>query len=708
MKPQHPPYEPCPCGSGRKYKFCCQDRDREAARDAAADPWLSAPPPDAADLACSGMSKGERLNDRGLKLLQQRDFIAAERCFRASIEAAPLLPRGHNNLANTLFLQGKLADAIRVQEGALRGPAIPNPFGRAQLVHFYLVAGRDAEAEATMAQVLQSPPTDAFAMGRTCQSLALLGQHRQIADLLDRYPAPLDDLLHWYAGAAAANLGRADAALEHLQAVSPRGGVQSRARDLSRRLESGHGPGTLEGNWPYFECVEIIPRDLCERAMEQSESPGHPLYPVLHTRAMVDVVVALLNTTRGEDDAEVAVLADIQHPRAAEVLQKIAEGTFGSDALRLAAMHRLVARGIWSRDETHTVWLGGRWTEAQALAHEMDCQTPSSAHLPPADLMPRYRQAVELGQRGRLKQAEKIWRELLAKAPDHPPFHLNLAVTLKQQGHGEEAEVHLRQAMALEPDYLFAPCTLAVFLCESGKTAEAQQLLDDVVAPEHIHPDALACYLAAQVQVAIAAGEYERAVGWMGMAEAATPDHPNIRALAERLAPLSLLQDMTSKVKENRLARGAKRRQRVLPPDATLETCLEAYARSALAGMAKALQLGVRVSQMRKGELLAAVCAGLRQPDVCRAAVRGLGAQERAALRDVLEAGGRQDYAGVTRRHGTDAEDLDDWAFRQPQSPMGRLKCLGLLVEATVERVESVFIPAELPLDPAWLQQDPS
>ena len=25
------PYDPCPCGSGKKYKFCCQKQDREAA-----------------------------------------------------------------------------------------------------------------------------------------------------------------------------------------------------------------------------------------------------------------------------------------------------------------------------------------------------------------------------------------------------------------------------------------------------------------------------------------------------------------------------------------------------------------------------------------------------------------------------------------------------------------------------------------------------
>ena len=34
MKPTQDPYSPCHCGSGKKYKFCCLARDREAARRA--------------------------------------------------------------------------------------------------------------------------------------------------------------------------------------------------------------------------------------------------------------------------------------------------------------------------------------------------------------------------------------------------------------------------------------------------------------------------------------------------------------------------------------------------------------------------------------------------------------------------------------------------------------------------------------------------
>ena len=60
-----------------------------------------------------------------------------------------------------------------------------------------------------------------------------------------------------------------------------------------------------------------------------------------------------------------------------------------------------------------------------------------------------------------------------------------------------------------------------------------------------------------------------------------------------------------------------------------------------------------------------------------------------------------------TRRgtFGSDAGELTEWGIRAPETPIGRLKCCGLLVEATVDRVQSVFIPAGLPLDAAWFQE---
>jgi hypothetical protein len=43
--------DPCPCGSGRKYKQCCLEKDEAAAREARARAAAEAPEPDAAEQA---------------------------------------------------------------------------------------------------------------------------------------------------------------------------------------------------------------------------------------------------------------------------------------------------------------------------------------------------------------------------------------------------------------------------------------------------------------------------------------------------------------------------------------------------------------------------------------------------------------------------------------------------------------------------------
>ena len=52
----------------------------------------------------------------------------------------------------------------------------------------------------------------------------------------------------------------------------------------------------------------------------------------------------------------------------------------------------------------------------------------------------------------------------------------------------------------------------------------------------------------------------------------------------------------------------------------------------------------------------------------------------------------------MSAEHASDADDALDSDFGVPSTPLGRLKACGLLVEATVNRRESVFVPAELNL----------
>jgi hypothetical protein len=111
--------------------------------------------------------------------------------------------------------------------------------------------------------------------------------------------------------------------------------------------------------------------------------------------------------------------------------------------------------------------------------------------------------------------------------------------------------------------------------------------------------------------------------------------------------------------------------------------------------MARAI--GIDLGPSQGTDVLSAVCAALGNSETVRAIQRGFRPEETTALQEVADAGGRMDYETFTRAHGTDADDEPGWS-KQPQSPLGRLKCRGLLVEATVERRPSVFIPTRIPL----------
>ncbi|MFB3905943.1 MAG: tetratricopeptide repeat protein [Acidobacteriota bacterium] len=689
-------YAPCRCGSGEKYKFCCLQKDRrpQAGRTAGTwdDPWQ--------DFGVGGrpvvldLEEGERLNAEGMRLLHLQQFAEAERSFRAAIAAAPLVPAVHNNLAVVVFAQGRVDEAIRIQEAILKEVPIENLFGMSNLVQLYLTAGRVADAEAVANDTLRLRPRDSGAQAKQCEVFARLGRHREILDAVERYTGDSDGFVRYFAGMAAANLGLFDRALDYLQHVGRGEILGARAAKYARLIRAGRGPGTIEGNWPYFEPQEIMPRDVFEKLVGEA-AQGEPAKARLFTNPMVvDMVAAFLNGSRGTDRDKdlIELLGRMNHPRAVDLLKRIAEGTFGCDDLRLSALRTLVQNGVWDGKSPHKIWLRGNWVVVKSQENEI---TPEAASAPmPDGLSPLYKAATIAVRNGQWKKGERLWREFLAQAPMfHPAYH-NLAVALAQLGRKAEAETYLRKAMELDPGYVFAPCTLAVIYLREGRVAEARELLDKVIVPEKVHPGAMATYCTAQTQVAAAEGDSEKAVAWLDIAAKVDPDNSNVKNLRKRLKIPRLLEKTLAQLRVKEERQKLERRLRVLSQDAPLSDCYGIYSAGELAGMARAT--GVDLASSQKEEMLAAICAALGDVDRVAAIRRGLRAEETAALREVADAGGRMDYETFTRAHGTDADDEPGWS-RQPQSLLGRLKCRGLLVEATVERRPSVFIPKQIP-----------
>ena len=416
------PYAPCRCGSGVKYKFCCREKDRQAqaARmvNTQDDPWRDL---EAGGTVVLDLEQGERLNAEGMRLLALQRLAEAERSFRASIAAAPLVPAAHNNLAVAVFAQGRVDEAIPIQEAILRKVPIENLFGMANLVQLYLTVGRVADAETVAKNSLRLKPRDSGALTKQCEALARLGRHQEILETAERFPSLSDGAVNYFAGLAAANLGLFDQAADHLRRVG-RGEIigQLAAKHLSR-IKAGRGPDTVEGNWPYFQPQDIMPGEVFQTLIRQAEQEGPAKARFLTNPVVVDMVAAFLNEGRGgeRDNGLIRVLERIDHPRADELLKRIAEGTFGSDALRLAAFQTLINRGVWDTKSPQRLWLRGEWIDVKSKENDI---TPEAASAPLSDeLYPLYEAATTAGYRGRWEECERGWRELLSPGARLPP-----------------------------------------------------------------------------------------------------------------------------------------------------------------------------------------------------------------------------------------------------------------------------------------------
>lgn len=82
-------------------------------------------------------------------------------------------------------------------------------------------------------------------------------------------------------------------------------------------------------------------------------------------------------------------------------------------------------------------------------------------------------EAVKLHQGGRLEEAEKIYRNILADSPDDPDAIHFLGVLMHQDGRGPEAVDWIRRSIALRPDHAQTHNNLGNVLKEQGKLDEA-------------------------------------------------------------------------------------------------------------------------------------------------------------------------------------------------------------------------------------------
>jgi protein O-GlcNAc transferase len=98
-------------------------------------------------------------------------------------------------------------------------------------------------------------------------------------------------------------------------------------------------------------------------------------------------------------------------------------------------------------------------------------------------------QALSFHQRGQLTEAERLYRQLLAREPGNAAAHFLFGMVCLQQGRNDEALASLDRAIALDPGNADAFANRAIALCGLGRFPEAIRGFNAALAINPKSPD---------------------------------------------------------------------------------------------------------------------------------------------------------------------------------------------------------------------------
>ncbi len=529
-------YSPCPCGSGKKHKFCCRRKERERKtseynpelRLLSSDTDLN--DKDTDQILVGDMDGGSRFFEKGLRLMGRGDYEKAIPWFCKASEAVPFIYNPCNNLALCLFVTGKLDDAIRAQRKGLDASPLPNPFGLCNLANFMLIEGDVDEAERCLEEALGMEIPSADACVKLCETLARFNRHQDIIDVAQKSDYSGDSGVCFFAGVAAANLGLRKRALDYLRGAAyghPKADMASR---YIQHLKEGSSPHTVMGDWPYLMFHEICPPDVAASQIKKDEISW------LAGRVAADFCEALLNENASDPDKAIDLLCSLTHPDVKTLLWAVVEGTFGPDELRIRALQSLEDRGEVDRKKSIKMFIRCKRREVLFRGLSLNPEIRFGKKLPP-DLDRLYTKTVKASSKSNANwdKLGRVYHRIMKEEPDYYPARYNYAVSLLHRKRQEEAEPILREITASYPDYLFAPATLLQILVRNERYEEAEELVKSVELPEETHPDAMAAWMAAQTEFFVSQEKPEEAAACLGTLVKLNPDHPMINIMSERI-----------------------------------------------------------------------------------------------------------------------------------------------------------------------------
>ena len=667
-------------------------------------------------LSTRRMEEGLYPMEEGELALQQNDWPASMAASRRAIRYLGDWPPPHNNLSLALFYGGQPEEAIAKVRHVLS--VMPdNIHALSNGIRFLAWTGQAEEAEELWARLRTIEPQNVDLQIKIAEAAAALGQDADVYRLLG--PIDQDDLerevtrgLHdrakLHLAIAEANLGRRGARRK-LEALK---GTHSLAGEVLAAFKAGKpGPGWAD-RYPYFHSSDLLSREQLDELLglvKQQETMGEERFrrEIAHfARRYPQAVLAAekLIWEENQVDSGVIMLRLLDTPEAHAALRRFGLSQAGEDAQRMNALQMLVEGGQIRPDEPLRVWLEGEWKDV-LMRQLLISDEPMRAYDPAVvDLM---FEATEASLEGDNQRAEELYHRVLELEPRSREAHLNLGTIYVQRGEVERGKEMLRTALEIDPLYVHARCNLALSLLGEGDIEAAEAMIAPLAQVTRFYPEEMALYNYVHARILVARGEYDAARKPLQMSLEMEPDFKPSQELLLRLKLVEGVGTMFDGVfqEARRMSAASRERSRIkrlelqrelTTPSPGLAEALPLYLKNALTAMARFVMPWGGWSTLHKAGLAERIAETLIDADELARVVADLDEEARAALREVVAAGGTMPWADFDARYDNDLEEEREWDYHPPQTVMGQLRLHGLLVEATVDGELLLAVPAEL------------
>lgn len=650
------------------------------------------------------VERGLAAMEEGEIMLDLNDFERAAHFSRRAMRLLPHFPPPANNLALALFFLGRWQEAIEVEQEVLTyDPENVQALGN--LTRFYRWTGQDEQAQALWSRLKAFDLQEFTLILKQVETAAIMEDDEAVYRFFQKArrmakPSPLSTWpWDFYLAVAEANLGHRQAALRHLQALRRQ---DPRIERIAQALEAGQKGLGFTGRFHYAFWFELLPRPVTEFLESLAEQSTESLAAKQQRRArqmaarypQVPLALHKLLWEEGGVDQAVGMARLFDAPETYRVLEAFALSQHGEDEVRMKVLLALGEAGFLPPGHKVRFWQKGAWQEVERHTLRVGEQEPDLTY--GARVLGWLEQATQAQRAGDLEKARALYQRILEANPRVKEAYHNLAVIALEEGKTEASEALLRQTLEIDSDYLLARINLALLALKRGDPQPAKALTQTLAERTEFAPNELALWAYLQARLALHERHFADARKHIELALEVEPENPVFQSFVGHLEWVEVMEQILEHDRARAQQRRQRRRARLGTRQPTLEQAFALYPRDLLAGIGRLLDPKTKWHASRKAERLQRVSALLRRPEVLARQVADLDAEERRALRRVLEADGALDWDAFAQEFDHDWEEAENWMRERPKSVMGRLRARGLLVESEAEGRAWICIPVEL------------